>query len=162
MEAARTAGRALPYATPPRTPTELGRQEKPALTPPARPPRSGPPPAAGGCPAGAERSARQPGPTCLRCARLAEPGSTGQAVGPNCALPEPRLSVRPPSRHFRITAPAPGPRPPSLGARAAPRPAPRSHRGVSAQTQRPRGRAEPRARLVPLQPRAWGRRQAAR
>ncbi|XP_057587002.1 MAGE-like protein 2 [Hippopotamus amphibius kiboko] len=79
-------------------PTELGRQEEPEADP------SRPPAALQSLarrrqvPRGAERSARQPRPTCLRCARVAAPWSRGQAVGPSCALLALRLSARPPAR----------------------------------------------------------------
>lgn len=108
LEAPTTAGRVLPWAFPT---LSLGTWKSRMLTPPARLPRFSPQPAAGRCPAGAERSARPPGPTCLLCARVAAPGSPGQAVGPSCAVLEPRCPgaarVRPPARHFRITRPRP-------------------------------------------------------
>ena len=104
LETPTTAGRVLPWAFPT---LSSGTWKSRTLTPPARPHRFSPQPAAGRCPAGAEKSARPPGLTCLLCARVAAPGSPGQAVGPSCAVLEPRGSARPPARHFRITRPRP-------------------------------------------------------
>lgn len=88
-----------------RFPPELPRQASWTPIPPPCPPGSSLLPAAGRCRAGAERSARPPGPTCQRCAGVAAPGSTGRAAGPTALSRS--CASHPPSWHFRIARPRP-------------------------------------------------------